>query len=390
MRFVSAVALATVMLWVPVDGVAQTQAEREMLQLYESRERQLLASMDPAADQAERDAYMSACVARAISGSGGRRGGIGAGMAECTDRMTELRNQQAARRRPLEQELFALRRDKLELERRIRLVRASPPPPTQRTPVALPEDRPPVTASAGATVACSMSAEELGSLNSRVEQGDAVAQAELGYFYSSGTCVPQDYPEAFRLARLAAEQGNARGQGGLGYMYQNGEGVPEDYVEAVRWYRLAAEQGNASSQNNLGLMYQNGRGVPEDYVEAVRLYRLAADQGHAFAQNNLGYLYHNGEGVPEDYAEAVRLYRLAADQGNSLAQSNLGLMYAQGFGVPEDIVLAYMWFNIAAAQGNEGARDNKDIAEQQMTREQIAEAQRMSREWLEAHPPGGD
>jgi TPR repeat protein len=86
----------------------------------------------------------------------------------------------------------------------------------------------------------------------------------------------------------------------------------------------------------------------------------------------------------------VRWYRLAADQGNAFAQNNLGLMYAQGFGVPEDIVLAYMWFNLSAAQGNEAARDNKDIAEQQMTREQIAEAQRLSREWLEAHPPGGN
>ena len=313
MRFVSAVALAAVMLWVPVDGVAQTQAEREMLQLYESRERQLLASMDPAADQAERDAYMSACVARAISGSGGRRGGIGAGMAECTDRMRELGNQQAARRRPLEQELFALRQDKVELERRIRLTRASPPPPPQ------PEVRgPPVTASAGATVVCSMSAEELGSLRSYAEQGDAVAQAELGSVYGNGNCVPQDY------------------------------------VTAVRWSRSAADQGNARAQSSLGYAYQNGFGVPEDYVEAVRLYRLAADQG------------------------------------NALAQSNLGLMYAQGFGVPEDIVLAYMWFNIAAAQGNEGARNNKDFAEQQMTREQITEAQRLTREWLEAHPPGGN
>ena len=86
----------------------------------------------------------------------------------------------------------------------------------------------------------------------------------------------------------------------------------------------------------------------------------------------------------------MRWYRLAADQGNAFAQNNLGLMYAQGFGVPEDIVLAYMWFNLSAAQGNEAARDNKDIAEQQMTREQISEAQRMSREWIAAHPPSGN
>ena len=42
-----------------------------------------------------------------------------------------------------------------------------------------------------------------------------------------------------------------------------------------------------------------------------------------------------------------------------------------------------MWFNLAAAQGNENAQDNKDIAEQRMTREQIAEAQRLSTEWGE-------
>jgi TPR repeat protein len=270
MKFLTAVALAAVMLWVPVDGVAQTQAEREMLQLYESRERQLLASMNPEADRAESNALLGSCTARALAGSG-RRGGIAAGMAECTDRLAELGNRQAARRNSLQQELFALRRDKLELERRIGLVRASPPPPKQ------PEDRPRVTASAGATAACPMSAEELRSLNIRVWQRDAVAQAELGSFYHSGICVPQDYPESHRLARLAAEQGNPRAQNGLGFMY------------------------------------------------------------------------------------------------------------ARGDGVPEDLVFAYMWFNLAAAQGNEVAKGNKDGVEARMTREQIAEAQRMSREWIEAH-----
>jgi hypothetical protein len=65
-------------------------------------------------------------------------------------------------------------------------------------------------------------------------------------------------------------------------------------------------------------------------------------------------------------------------------------MYELGEGVPEDIVLAYMWYNLAAAQGNETAQSNKDRTERRMTREQIAEGQRMSREWLEAHPPGGN
>ena len=118
--------------------------------------------------------------------------------------------------------------------------------------------------------------------------------------------------------------------------------------------------------------------------------RVRAEAGEAIAQYNLGVMYANGEGVPEDDAEAVRWYRLSAEQGDANAQNNLGFMYDNGEGVPEDNVLAYMWFNLAAAQGNEDAQRNKDRAERQMTREQIAEAQRLSTEWTEAHPPGGN
>ena len=116
--------------------------------------------------------------------------------------------------------------------------------------------------------------------------------------------------------------------------------------------------------------------------------RALAEQGYAKAQFNLGLIYDIGDGVLENDAEAVRWYRLAADQGNARAQQNLGAMYADGEGVPEDDVLAYMWWNLAAAQGNATAGEGKDILERRMTREQIAEAQRLSREWQEAHPPG--
>jgi hypothetical protein len=118
MRFVTAVALALVMLWVPVDGMAQTQAEREMLQLYESRERELLASMDPEYDERQAQAAFLVCV-------GGALRSRNSDYERCNRQIAELRSQQAARRRPLEQELFALRRDKLEFERRIRLARPS-------------------------------------------------------------------------------------------------------------------------------------------------------------------------------------------------------------------------------------------------------------------------
>ena len=110
------------------------------------------------------------------------------------------------------------------------------------------------------------------------------------------------------------------------------------------------------------------------------------EQGHAGAQAALGLKYASGAGVPEDDVEAVRWYRLAAEQRHAEAQWLLGSMYGDGGGVPEDDVLAYMWFDLSAAQGHGSAQESKDIIEGRMTREQIAEAQRLSREWIETHP----
>ena len=81
----------------------------------------------------------------------------------------------------------------------------------------------------------------------------------------------------------------------------------------------------------------------------------------------------------------MRWYRLAADQGYASAQFNLGVMYGTGEGVPQDYVAAHMWFNLAAAQSSGDDREHfveaRETAAALMTSEQIAEAQRLSREW---------
>ena len=122
-----------------------------------------------------------------------------------------------------------------------------------------------------------------------------------------------------------------------------------------------------------------------DPADAVKWYRMAAEQGLANAQFNLGVMYAEGQGVPEDHAEAVKWYRMAAEQGHANAQLNLGVKNAIGQGVPEDNVFAYMWFNLAAAQGDEDAKKGKGMISENMTKEQIAEAQKLSREWLAKH-----
>jgi uncharacterized protein len=96
-------------------------------------------------------------------------------------------------------------------------------------------------------------------------------------------------------------------------------------------------------------------------------------------------LYSNGRGVPEDDVEAVKWFRLAAEQGLDLAQTNLGRMYDKGTGVPQDYVRAYKWWNLAAAQGQRAAIILKGRVEKKMTKQQIAEGQRLSRVWFNEH-----
>ena len=61
-----------------------------------------------------------------------------------------------------------------------------------------------------------------------------------------------------RWYRKAADQGDAVAQFNLGSMYSKGQGVPQDYAQAVVWYRKAAEAGRRHAQFNLGTMYANG------------------------------------------------------------------------------------------------------------------------------------
>jgi hypothetical protein len=134
------------------------------------------------------------------------------------------------------------------------------------------------------------------------------------------------------------------------------------------------------------MLYRKGRGVPQDDVQARQWYAKAAAQGQAKAQFNLGTLYFNGEGVPKDYQQALRWFRLAADQGEALAQTKIAIMYDDGQGVPHDIVQAHKWYSLAATNGDKPAAELRDKVANQMTPVQIAEAQKLAREWKPKTP----
>jgi TPR repeat protein len=222
----------------------------------------------------------------------------------------------------------------------------------------------------------------------------------LACAYTKGDGVHKNVPKAIKIYKKLIESGSRSSFFGeidpglyadeLARIYEEGDGVPKDMAEAAKWYRKAAEQGDAYARYALGWAYEKGVGVETNAVEAVKWYQKAAEQGVTASEFSLGLMYDNGKAVPQDYSEALKWYRKAASQGYPPAQNNLGAMYAKGQGVPQDYVEAYKWFNLAAAQGESDAIDNRDAIVRHMTPSQIAEAQRLSREFKPCQGSGSD
>ena len=205
----------------------------------------------------------------------------------------------------------------------------------------------------------------------------------------------RDYRTAFRIFKSLADQGQAMAQLQLGELYETGISVSKDYAEAAKWYRKASEQGEFRASEQLFKMYHEGRGVARNEAEAqkwaqkaseqksnraVKLLLREAEQGKAYAQFKLGEMA-KGSNVPRDDLEALKWYRKAAKQGHGSAQNNLGVRYSKGEGVTQDYVEAYMWFSIAGTKGIAAGIKNRDALGMIMTPEQIAEAQKLAREW---------
>ncbi len=216
----------------------------------------------------------------------------------------------------------------------------------------------------------------------RAEKGDAKAQSFLGEVFFLGELgLAKDGVEAVKWFRRAAEQNEPGGQNGLGNCFAEGEGVPKDEAEAIKWFRKAAEQNNAYGQYRLGAYYYFGQVVPKDEAEAVKWLRKAAEQEYSYAQYALGVCYDKGEGLRKDKAEALSWFRKAAEQNHASAQYNLGVCYSQGEGVAKDYLEAHKWMLLAGAQAVPDAQKGMTILENKMSREQIAEGQKLARDF---------
>ncbi|HEY4115031.1 MAG TPA: hypothetical protein VGM17_13335 [Rhizomicrobium sp.] len=80
--------------------------------------------------------------------------------------------------------------------------------------------------------------------------------------------------------------------------------------------------------------------------------------------------------------DSLAQYENDARKGRAEALYNLGLAYSTGQGVSVDYVAAHKWFNLAALRGSEIAKNWRAQISREMSTSQIAEAQRMAREFL--------
>jgi uncharacterized protein len=85
-----------------------------------------------------------------------------------------------------------------------------------------------------------------------------------------------DFKTAMKEWKPLAVRGGATSQFQVGWLYSEGKGVTQNYRTAIKWYRLAAEQGYAYAQSALGGMYADGIGVSQDYSHSYMWFSIAA------------------------------------------------------------------------------------------------------------------
>jgi len=103
---------------------------------------------------------------------------------------------------------------------------------------------------------------------------------------------------------------------------------------------------------------------------------------------------HEGDGVPQNDAQVICWWSRVAERGYQDAMYGLGCVYADNESVHKDYIKAYMWFNITneckhtvggRVLFNPSSDEQMGWLEPSITPEEISEAERLAREWIESH-----
>ncbi len=98
------------------------------------------------------------------------------------------------------------------------------------------------------------------------------------------------YDEALKAWLPLANEGDKVAQNNVGEIYMNGLAGAPEYDMAATWFKRSADQNYERARLNLGYLYEKGLGVPKDSVKALNLYRVATglDEGIVLESEGLG------------------------------------------------------------------------------------------------------
>jgi TPR repeat protein len=150
-----------------------------------------------------------------------------------------------------------------------------------------------------------------------------------------------DVQDAINWYLKAAEQGDARAQAQLGFIYDKAEADEE----GVAWYRKSADQGHPDGLHGLARMYGSGEGVDKDMAMSMSLFEQAAAKNHLASVLVLAGTYETGgDGVSVDLAQAAKYWKQAGELGDQRAMMRLANAYRRGeLGLPVDEQEAQRW-----------------------------------------------
>ena len=110
----------------------------------------------------------------------------------------------------------------------------------------------------------------------------------------------------------------------LGYAYSKGIGIEQDYKKAFEYYEKAVQKNFALAYNNLGNMYKEGNYVEKNLEKALIYIQKAASNNEKYGMTNLAGMYEEGIGVQQNIDSAIFWYEKAVKLDHIPALNNLG------------------------------------------------------------------
>lgn len=219
------------------------------------------------------------------------------------------------------------------------------------------------------------------------EIGKVFADVEIGKRFKLALST-DDQDTQIAVLREFADQGYPPAQAELGKRLLHGQENSHDIERAKTLLYEAANAGDASARNTLE-RWETQQELSRNRTRSLAEWQATADGGDVKSQLELAERYRYGREVQKDLGQAIRWYVRAAVAGDDYAPYALGNIYADGETGVVNPSHAYKWYSIAARVSSDDSeeldqrkRELTDI----MSPDDVAEAERLAREWTQAHP----